>query len=104
MLCETSSGEPAGAAIDPLKIWALLSSQGAFLVVSASARDVLGWGTSEVIGRNICAMVRDSRSGMRERVEAQLAKPDMLEVCLFSSFYRSFREFTSSFSCLGACR
>ena len=41
-------------------------------MVSASVRDVLGWGTSEVIGRRICAMVRDSRSGIREHVDAEL--------------------------------
>ena len=65
------------------QFWALLLSQGTILVVSASVRDMLGCGTSEVIGRSNRAMVRDSRSGMKERVEAELAKLDMLEVCLF---------------------
>ncbi|KAF8551165.1 hypothetical protein OG21DRAFT_319673 [Imleria badia] len=78
-LCETSSGEPAAASIDPLEFWALLSSQGTFLVASASVRDVLGWGTSEVIGRSVCGMVRDSRGGMRKQLEAELAKLDTLE-------------------------
>ena len=51
-------------------------------------------------------MVRDSQSGMRERPEAELAKLDTLEVCLFLLRFlsRSFREFTPSFSCLGAYR
>ena len=80
--CETSSGEPAGTSMDPLEFWALLSSQGTFLVASASVRDVLGWGTGEVIGRNVCGMVRDTRGGMREHLEAELAKLDSLEVCL----------------------
>ena len=62
--------------------WALLSPQGTFLVAFVRVRDVLGWGASEVIGRSICAMVRDSRSGIREHVEAGLAKLDTLEVCL----------------------
>jgi hypothetical protein len=102
-LCDTPTSEPVGVPIDPLEFWALLSSQGTILVASASVRDVLGWGTSEVIGRNICAMARDSRSGMRERVEAELAKLDALEVCLFLFQFLSwsFREFTS---CLGVCR
>ncbi|KAF8137193.1 hypothetical protein EV363DRAFT_1316982 [Boletus edulis] len=78
--CETSSVDPTGASVDPLEFWALLSSQGTFLVASASVRDILGWGTSEVIGRNICAMVRDSRGGVREHVEAELARLDTLEV------------------------
>ncbi|KAG9313649.1 hypothetical protein JVU11DRAFT_5981 [Chiua virens] len=72
---EMSSGEGTGAgSIDSLEFWALLSSQGTFLVASASVRDVLGWGTSEVIGRSIWELARDNRSGMRERVEAELAK------------------------------
>ncbi|KAI9573349.1 hypothetical protein HD554DRAFT_861105 [Boletus coccyginus] len=79
-LCETSSGEPAGASTDPLEFWALLSPQGTFLVASASVRDVLGWGTGEVIGRSICAMVGDGRSGMRGRIETELAKLDTPEV------------------------
>jgi hypothetical protein len=82
-LRETSTSEPAGASIDPLEFGPLLPSQGTFLVGSASVRDVLGWGTSEVIGRSIYGMARDSRSGMGERVEAELAKFDTLEVCLF---------------------
>lgn len=69
--------------IDPLEFWALLSNQGTFLVASASVRDVLGWGTSEVIGRSLWAMLRDSPSNTRELVEAELAKLDP-EVCLFS--------------------
>ncbi|KAG8216655.1 hypothetical protein J3R82DRAFT_6853 [Butyriboletus roseoflavus] len=81
-LSETSPGEAAGGgSMDPLEFWALLSSQGTFLVASASVRDVLGWGTSEVIGRSVWAMVRDSRTcSMRERVEAELAKLDTPEV------------------------
>ena len=79
---EASTNEPVGASSYPLEFWALLSSQGTFLVASANVRDVLGWGTSEVIGRSICAMVRDSRSGIREHIEAELAKLDTLEVCL----------------------
>lgn len=54
-------------------------------MASASVRDVLGWGTSEVIGRSICAMVRDSRGDMKERIEAELAKLNTPEVCLLSS-------------------
>ena len=81
MPCETSTNEPVGASSDPLEFWALLSPQGTFLVAFARVRDVLGWGTSELIGRSICAMVRDGRSGIREHVETELAKLDTLEVC-----------------------
>ena len=88
--------EPPGPSIDPLEFWALLSSQGTFLVASASVRDVLGWGTSEVIGRNICAMVRDSRGGMREHVEAELAKLNMVEVRLSLLHFWSLTESTCS--------
>ena len=102
-----STSEPVGASIDPLEFWVLSSSQGTILVVSASMRDVLGWGT-EVIGRDICAimMVRDSQSGMKECAEAKLAKLDTLAVCPFPFRFLSWslREFASSFSCVCAYR
>lgn len=66
---------------------------------------MLGWGTSEVIGRSLWAMSRDSRSGMREHVEAELAKLDTPEVCLFPFWLLlwSFREYTLFYR-LGVCR
>jgi hypothetical protein len=47
-------------------------------------------------------MVRDSRSGMRERVEPELTKLDTLEVCLFPFQFLSwsFRDFLSSLPAL----
>ena len=48
-------------------------------------------------------MVRDSRSGIREYVETELAKLDTLEsryVFPFHSLFWSYREFTSSFPAL----
>ena len=51
-------------------------------------------------------MVRDSRRGIRERVEAELVGLNTPEVCLFPFRFLSwsFRESTSSFACLGVCR
>ena len=98
MPCEMSTTEPVGTSSDPLEFWALLSLQGTSLVAFARARDVLGWGTSELIGRIICAMVRDSRSGIRE-----LSWPSWIPsryVFPFRSLSCSYREFTSSFPAL----
>ena len=95
-LCETSLGNPPGPSIDPLEFWALLSSQGTFLIASVSVRDVLRWGTSEVIGRNIYAMVRDSQGGMREHVKAELAKLNTVEVHLSLLHFWSLTESTCS--------
>ncbi|KAF9235194.1 hypothetical protein BU15DRAFT_78202 [Melanogaster broomeanus] len=73
---DTPSSSSAGYGSDPREFWALLSSQGTLLVVSANVRDVLGWGVGEVIGRSIWGMSGESGSGVRELVDAELAKLD----------------------------
>ncbi|KAF9239897.1 hypothetical protein BU15DRAFT_46272 [Melanogaster broomeanus] len=70
-----SAGYGSGST-DSREFWALLSSQGTLLVVSANVRDVLGWGVGEVIGRSIWGMSGESGSGVRELVDAELAKLD----------------------------
>ena len=56
-------------------------------MASANVRDALGWGTSDVIARSICGVVRDSLG------YARYVSP--------SGFYTSFRKGSCSFPCLG---
>ena len=60
---QAASSAPAGTyATDDLEqeFWALLSSTGSFLFVSAAVRDVLGWGAGEVIGRALGDLISDA--------------------------------------------